>query len=191
MTAASFSVNVTVVSGTNPTLDVAIELSWNTTSWVRVYEFERITAVGNVQCPILVLPGQQVRYVRTVGGTAPSFTMSLSRIVRHVEGEPNYQFFSRTVDPNAVNSVTTPYFVQGSSKLTVMVSSAAATTPGEFVLEVSPDGLSWGQVGAPIASTANANTVLTVDVVAKFARVRTSTAGSGQTLNFVSINGNR
>lgn len=191
VTAASFSVNVTAVSGTTPTLDVAIELSWNTTSWVRVYEFERITASGNFQTPILLLPGQQVRYVRTVGGTSPSFTMSLTRVVRQVEGEPNYQFIDRTIAPNSISSTTPTYFIQGTGLLSVMISSGTATTPAVFTVDVSPDGTNWAPIGATMTPAANTAAVQAIQVVAKFARVRVSTAGSGQTLNLISINGNR
>ena len=48
-TGVAYTVNipVTVVGGTNPTLDVAIEESDdNGTNWRRVYEFPRITATG-------------------------------------------------------------------------------------------------------------------------------------------------
>lgn len=74
-------VPVTVVSGTNPTLDIGIEESDDSgTNWVRVYDFPRITATGMYRSPPILFRGNRIRYVQTVAGTTPSFTRSVSRL---------------------------------------------------------------------------------------------------------------
>lgn len=186
-TGSSFSVNVTLVSGTNPTLDVRVECSLNTTTWFTIYEFERVTAAANLHSPTIAVPCQQVRYVRTISGTTPSFTMSITRLTRSVEGIAAYQYFNRTIDPETLDSATSAYWVQGATIISVYVSSAAATTAASVVLEVSTDGASWAVVGSPVASVASKTVSFTNTVAAKWARLRIDTPGSGQTFNYVAI----
>lgn len=74
---------VTVVSGTTPTMVVAIEESDDTgTNWYNRYTFPTISATGIYRSPILKLRGNRVRYVQTIAGTTPSFTRAISRLQR-------------------------------------------------------------------------------------------------------------
>ena len=185
---AAFSVNITAVTGTNPTLDVVIQCSVNTTTWHDIYHFERATASTTLIMPNLELPCAQIRYVRTVGGSSPSFTMSLTRWSKNINGDEHRNFFDRTIVANTLNSATPSVWVEGTNAITAIVSSAAATTAASFQMEVSADGTNWATIGTAVASVANTTTmVFNGPVVTKFARVRVSAAGSGQTLNYVSI----
>ena len=185
---AAFAVNITAVTGTNPTLDVVIQCSVNTTTWHDIYHFERATASTTLIMPNLELPCAQIRYVRTVGGSSPSFTMSLTRWSKNINGDEHRNFFDRTIVANTLNSATPSFWVEGTDAITAIVSSAAATTAASFQMEVSADGTNWATIGTAVASVANTTTVLfNGPVVTKFARVRVSAAGSGQTLNYVSV----
>ena len=185
---AAFAVNITAVTGTNPTLDVVIQCSVNTTTWHDIYHFERATASTTLIMPNLELPCAQIRYVRTVGGSSPSFTMSLTRWSKNINGDEHRNFFDRTIVANTINSATPSFWVEGTDAITAIVSSAAATTAASFQMEVSADGTNFATIGTAVASVANTTTVVfNGPVVTKFARVRVSAAGSGQTLNYVSI----
>ena len=185
---AAFSVNITAVTGTNPTLDVVIQCSVNTTTWQDIYHFERATASTTLITPNIGLPCAQIRYVRTVGGSSPSFTMSLTRWSKNINGGEHKNFFDRTIVANTLNSATPSLWVEGTDAITAIVSSAAATTAASFQMEVSADGTNWATIGTAVASVANATTIVfNGPVVTKFARVRVSAAGSGQTLNYISI----
>ncbi len=70
---------VTAVSGTTPTLDCVVQDSING-SWVDLYTFPRVTGPTTIQSPPLAMRGTALRYVQTVGGTAPSFTRAISRV---------------------------------------------------------------------------------------------------------------
>ena len=185
---AAFAVNITAVTGTNPTLDVVIQCSVNTTTWHDIYHFERATASTTLIMPNLELPCAQIRYVRTVGGSSPSFTMSLTRWSKNINGDEHRNFFDRTIVANTINSATPSFWVEGTDAITAIVSSAAATTAASFQMEVSADGTNFATIGTAVASVANTTTIVfNGPVVTKFARVRVSAAGSGQTLNYVSI----
>ena len=185
---AAFAVSITAVTGTNPTLDVVIQCSVNTTTWHDIYHFERATANATLITPNIELPCAQIRYVRTVGGSSPSFTMSLTRWSKNTNGDEHKNFFDRTIVANTLNSASPSVWVEGTDAITAIVSSAAATTAASFQMEVSADGTNWATIGTATASVANTTTVVfNGPVVTKFARVRVSAAGSGQTLNFVSI----
>lgn len=184
---AVFAVNVTAVSGT-PTMDVVIQCSVNTTTWQDIYHFERVTGTTTLITPMLDIPCAQIRYVRTIGGGTPSVTMSLTRWSKQTSGDEHRAYFDRTIAPNTLNSATPSYWVEGSNYISAIVSSGAATTPASFQVEISADGTNWAAIGTATASAANTTTVVFGNfAVAKFARVRVTAAGTGQTLNYVSL----
>ncbi len=189
---ASFGVSITAATGTNLTLDIVIQCQVTTgaTEWFDIYHFERATAVGFLQSPNLNIPCQNIRYVRTVAGTTPSFTMSLVRMSRQTTRTNTRAFFNRTIDLNTLNSVTSSYVIQSCDAITIGVSVGAATTPAQLQVEVSPDGSNWFAFGTPVTATASTNTLILNDPIeTKFVRVRVSTAGSGAVLNYISIQG--
>ena len=187
-----FNVIVTATSGTGQTLDVVVQESDDSgTNWYDVYHFPRITAVGQYRSPLIPLTGNRVRYVRTVAGTTPSFTMSLNRIQSQTSNAVQRQFFDRALVINTLNSVTPSYFVEGCADLNVLVSMGAVTTTAPVLaLEVSPDNATWVQVGADITTAASTNNLLQVTgALGRFARIRVKTAGSGATLGFLMVKG--
>ena len=186
-----FNVIATAVSGTNPTLDVVVQESDDTgTNWYDVYHFPRITAIGQYRSPLIPLTGNRIRYVRTVGGTSPSFTHAVNRQQSNSSQPLHRQFFDRTLVVNTINSVTPSFFVEGCSDLNVMVSMGAVTTTAPvLVLEVSPDNANWVQIGADITTAANTNNLLAAAALGRFARIRVKTAGSGATLGFLMVKG--
>jgi hypothetical protein len=189
--ANSFSVIVTAVSGTSPTLDIGIEESVDGgTNWVRIYDFQRITANGAYNSPMIRGTwGTRYRYVQTVGGTTPSFTRAINRIMHTQPGEIHKQFFDRTINPNTLNSVTPTYFVDGCNFLQVVHSMGAiTTTPPVMQLIGSEDGVNWYAIGATFNTAANSTFAVVVkDMLPKFVRVQVTTAGAGATLNYVSL----
>lgn len=75
------TVNVSSVSGTNPTLTVSVQTADANANWFTVASTVSITSTGGYILPIG--PGlinnypvmNSVRFVTTVGGTSPSFTI--------------------------------------------------------------------------------------------------------------------
>ena len=187
----TFNVVVTAVSGTTPTLDVAIEESPdNGTNWIRIYEFPRITAAGSYVSPkIRATYGTRFRYVRTVAGTTPSFTMAINRIQWSTPGELTRQWFDRSIAVNTLNSTTPVYTVDGANFFHIVTNMGAITTTAPaFTIQGSEDGTNWYNMGANITTTANSTAVTILkDFAPKFLRLVTSTAGSGATLGYISV----
>jgi hypothetical protein len=187
-----FNVIVTAVSGTNPTLDVVVQESDDSgVNWYDTYHFPRITATGQYRSPLIPLTGNRIRYVRTVGGTTPSFTNAVNRNQSHTSNPVQRQFFDRTVVPNTLNSASPAFFTEGCVDLVVMVNMGAITTTAPvFALQVSVDNTNWVQLGADITTVANTTSILQVsNAQARFSRLLVKTAGSGATLGYVMVKG--
>lgn len=75
--------DVTVVSGTSPTLDVKIQTrDGSSDSWVDVTPaFTQATGVTSERKRITGL-GKQYRFVATIGGTSPNFTFALTGVAK-------------------------------------------------------------------------------------------------------------
>jgi hypothetical protein len=186
----TFNVVVTAVTGTTPTMDVAIEESPdNGTNWIRVYEFPRITANGSYVSPKLrATYGTRFRYVRTLGGATPSFTMSLNRTMWSTPGELTRQWFDRSIVLTTLNSATPVYNVDGANLFQIVTNLGAATTAPVLQLQGSEDGTNWYALGATFTPVANSTIVNVVkDFVPKFARVIVATAGTAVTPGYISL----
>lgn len=186
-----FNIIVTAVTGTNPTLDVVVQESDDVgTNWYDVYHFPRITAIGQYRSPLIPLTGNRIRYVQTVTGTTPSFTRSINRLQSQTFLPLQRQFIDRTIAPNTLNSVTPTFFTEGTRAINIVVSMGATTISPTLAYEGSADGAAWYSVTPDTTPAANTNVTINVDnVLARFFRVRVSSAGTGATLNYVMVKG--
>lgn len=182
---------VIAVTGTTPTLDIRIEESFDGgTNWVTLYEMQRITAIGSYNTPILRASGRHIRYVRTITGTSPSFTMAIVRnVLPFMPSEPQKRLMDRTIAPNTLNSTTPALFQGAANNVQLVVNMGAITTTApQFQIEGSEDGANWYAIGTPLLAVASSTVQSTVQSLSvTFVRVRVSTAGSGATLGYVSI----
>lgn len=186
----TFNIAVTAVSGTTPTMDIAIEESPDSgTNWIRVYEFPRITATGSYVSPKLrATYGTRFRYVRTIAGTTPSFTMSLTRIQWSTPGELTRQFFDRSISLTTLGSTTPVYITDGCTFLMTTVNLGAATTAPVLQLQGSEDSTTWYNIGSTFTPVANSTTVTyQTNVLPKFARINVATAGAAVTMGYVGL----
>ena len=186
-------VPVTAVSGTTPTYDLSVEESDdNGTNWFKVYDFPRITTTGIYRSPRLVTRGTRVRYVQTLTGTTPSFTRAISRIQMSGEADRRVsQLIDRTISLTTLNSTTPSLNVQGAYNIQLAINIGAATTPPSIQLQGSEDnGLTWYNIGSPLAAVASSTVQLTVSPVnAQLVRGNVSSAGTGVTAGYVLVKG--
>jgi len=182
---------VTVASGTNPTLDIRIEESFDSgTNWVTLYEFQRITATGHYFSPVLKSVGRNIRYVQTISGTTPSFTRSITRnILPFQNAEPQKRIIDRSIVLTTLNSVTPTLFQGAGNNVQLIVNVGAITTTApDIQLEGSEDNSNWYAVGTPLTAVASSTVQLTVNNLSStFLRARVSTAGVGVTAGYVAI----
>lgn len=190
--AAAFQLvcQVTAVSGTNPTLDLRIEVTDDNTNWYVLYDLPRITAIGIYRTPELRTDARTYRLVHTVTGTSPSFTRGVTRNnLPFQQPEPRCQIFDRTVVLTTVGSTTQTMYCDGPADLQLWVSIGAATTPPSLQLQSSEDnGATWVSIGNPLAAVANSTvrTLLTAEY-ARHVRAIVTSAGVGVTANYVLI----
>ena len=180
-----FVVSVTAVSGTGPTLDVAVqESSDDGTNWFDIYHFPRITAAGHYRSPSILQQGTRTRFVQTVGGTTPSFTRSLGRVRSNKVTTYIRSFIDRAIAPNTLNSTTASFDVEGCSRVQLMIRMAAITTTAPaFKLQGSNDNSNWYDIGTAVTAVANAIVTIQADaILPSNIRAIVSTAGVGAAL---------
>jgi hypothetical protein len=191
-TSYSVSIPVTAVSGTTPTLDVAIEESDDSgTNWFKVYDFPRITGTGIYRSPLIRMVGNRVRYVQTVAGTTPSFTRAINRLQNSNSSEAVRQLIDRSIVLTTLNSTTPSLDTRDAgnrAQLVVNVGAITTTAPALQMEGSDDNGASWYAIGTPLTAVASSTVQLTVvDINAALMRVRVSTAGSGVTAGYVMI----
>lgn len=77
----AIDIPVTVVTGTLPTMSVAVQESMDSgTNWFTVYTFPTIITTGSYSSPVMTMQGNRIRYVQTISGTSPSFTRAINRL---------------------------------------------------------------------------------------------------------------
>lgn len=131
---------------------------------------------------------RSLRYIRTVGGTSPSFTMSGNRThSSFYNSKPLINRVDRTIVLTTLSSTTPAFFVDGTEdlRLTIFVTSAT-TAPVVQVQQSDDEGVSWFNIGSAI--TAVAGTSVSTTVAKTWARhVRATTAGATVVGGWVAI----
>lgn len=186
------AIPVTVVSGTNPTLDIDVQESDDSgTNWFTVYSFPRITTTGIYRSPKLPLRGNRVRYVQTVGGTTPSFTRAINRLQSSDSVNSSIaQLIDRSIVLTTLNSVTPSLNTQNGTAVQLQINIGATTTAPQLQLEGSDDnGLTWYSIGTPLTAVASStvNFIATFPINSQLIRARVSTAGTSTIAGYVLI----
>lgn len=190
--AVTGTINVTVSSGTTPTLDVVLQESPNNgTTWVDVYHCERIVTTGVYLLPSVPLNGRR-RWAWTITGTTPSFTFSVTSTRGGMHPYPRaVQFFDRTAGLLAGTAATNgvSFNIFGCKTVTSFITIGAATTPASYKIQGSMDGVNWYDMSTVVAAVANSTVQVTSNtgVVARFGRVVVSAAATAQTGTVVGL----
>jgi hypothetical protein len=188
----AFQVGVTAVSGTNPTLDVVVQETFDGTNYYDIYHFPRITAIGQYRSPQIRTTGSGIRYVRTVGGTTPSFTNSVLRPVRQTSSDLFRNFFDRTLDPNTLGSTTATFFMDGCDQMQLAVTMNAGGKAPIINMQGSEDSSNWYDLPSmSITAAVGAVTQIMSSATAmpRFVRSIVATAGVGASLASVDMKG--
>jgi len=72
-------VNVTAVSGVNPTLDITVQVSYDNSTWHDHTDLRQIIKAGNYPESITEF-GKYVRLSYVIAGTNPSFTFQIKTL---------------------------------------------------------------------------------------------------------------
>ena len=133
------------------------------------------------------MAGTQIRYVRTVTGTTPSFTNSVVRFSRQTESETlGRRIFDRAIVPATGSSTSAALVCEGATWLQALVVLAAGGSNPSIQFQVSEDNANWANLGATVACTVGAATLIgPLTNVSRFARLIVTSAGAGSTLTYV------
>lgn len=194
-TECGFQMLITGVTGTNPTLDVVVQESDDYgTTWFDIYHFPRITATmaAPAHSPKIVLKGNRIRYVRTVGGTTPSFTCVINRIQGNSPtAVPQRRIFDRTMTSTqtlAANTASVLTYECKNFQLTIYAGAITTTAPAFKLVGSNDNGATWFDISTALTAVASSTVQLTVaNINAELVRATVSTAGSGATINAIEI----
>jgi hypothetical protein len=190
----NINIAVTAVSGTNPTLSVAVQESSDSGSnWFTVYTFPTITAIGSYNSPYLVQRGRILRYVQTITGTTPSFTRSISRDQSSQSNTPPYiNFLDFAIVPSTTNSTTASVFVENTNTYTAIVNQGAGGSGVTFALDGSDDNVNWVQSIATVVGVVGGATPQMMSysgAAFRFIRARVVTGVASTTISYISLIG--
>lgn len=156
-------VNITAVSGTNPTLDIDLESSDDGTNWQTIYTQTRATTASVVFNPGVQNPSLYYRFRWTISGTTPSFTFSVVSTLKTsaapgLYGRIRYSDISLTAD----NNVSSTFDGRGSTVVSLMMVRAAdGGNNGTVQIQASQNGLVWSSLTGNIGIGPNTITVQT------------------------------
>lgn len=168
-------------------MDIGIEESDDLgVNWYRIYDFPRITATGIARSPLLLMTGNRIRFVQTIGGTTPSFTRAINRQWHGCIATPSYrQIIDRAINVNSLNAVTGTLKTNGAKNVQLVVNMGAITTTApQFKIQGSDDnGATYYDISTALTAVASSTVQITVNNVnAELIRAIESTAGSGSTI---------
>jgi hypothetical protein len=188
----AFQVSVTAISGTNPAMDVIVQETFDGVNYVDIYHFARITAIGQYQSPQIRATGTGIRYIRTVSGTTPSITNSVTRPARQTSSDLFRNFLDRTINPNTLSSTTPTFLMDGCDQIQLCVAMNAGGTAPIIKAQGSEDGTNWFDLPS-MSITAAVGAVTQVMSSAtsmpRFVRSIVATAGVGSSLAYVDMKG--
>jgi hypothetical protein len=188
----AFQVGVTATSGTGQFMDVVVQETFDGTTYYDIYHFPRITAIGQYRSPQIRATGSGIRYVRTVGGTTPSFTNSVVRPVRQTSSDLFRNFFDRTIDPNTLGSTTATFFMDGCDQMQLAITMNAGGTAPIIKMQGSEDSLNWydlPSMSVTAAVGAVTQIMSSATSMPRFVRSIVATAGVGASLASVDMKG--
>jgi hypothetical protein len=188
----AFQVSVTAISGTNPAMDVVVQETFDGTNYYDIYHFARITAIGQYQSPQIRATGAGIRYVRTVSGTTPSITNSVTRPARQTSSDLFRNFLDRTINPNTLSSTTPTFLMDGCDQIQLTVVMNAGGTAPIIKMQGSEDGTNWFDLPSmSITAAVGAATQVMSNATSMPRSVRSivATAGVGSSLAYVDMKG--
>lgn len=188
-----YVVNLTALTGgTSPSIDFVLQESYdNGTTFVPIWHVQRLTATGAVTVPPIPVGGRR-RWNWVTTGAPTTATVTITAAKANISFPARRQFFDRTANAlnGTINATTSSYSITGCIVINARINIGAATTPGTYQIQVSDDNLNWSSVGTATAAVANSVITISVtDTVAQFARVICTSAGTGQTGNYIAIAG--
>ncbi len=180
-----FFINVSAVSGTNETLDLCLQETYNNgANFKDIWHVERITTSTTTRIvPALPISGAR-RWVWNIGGSSPSYTFTISPCQSFTSPSIKRKFFDRTsaVLTGTLNATTNSFDISGCTSICARINTGTiTTTAATYTIQLSDDNSLWSSVGTTTASVASSTVTITCPTVGHYIRLLVVSAGSGQT----------
>lgn len=189
-TTLSLEIDITAASGTNPTYDLAIQVSDGATNFITIYQTPRLTGTGFFITPPLMLGNISYRYVETIGGSTPSFTRSITSNRSFTPGVLYRNLVDRTIAPTTTNSATASLFVEGFSTVGMIVNQGTGGSSVIFALDGSDDNVNWENGIAIVAGIVGGTSPVSTSFgngVFRYIRARVVTGVASTTVSYVTL----
>lgn len=190
----TISIPVTVASGTGETMDVEIQESIDTgVNYVAIWDMPRISATGSYDTPTIYLRGNRIRYVQTIGGSSPSFTRAIGRMISQAACTATRQLIDRTINLASANSTTATLETEGIKSLRMEVNTTAISGTAVVTLQGSENfqtaSPTWVNIGQLSVSATGSFSMDFPGVSPQAVRAITTSAAGSVTLGYVLIKG--
>lgn len=148
----TFLLNITAVSGTSPTMQLALDYSEDGTVWSQILKTVRFTSSTNFRFQRISLSAKYYRYRWILAGTAPSFTFSVTTTLKAYQ-PPRNTVISEYSDLNlaSVGATSTIFTAADSRNISIMTIRAAdGGNNGQFRVQSSNDSFNWADTSGNI-----------------------------------------
>lgn len=169
----SYIVDVTAVSGTNPTLDIFEEGSEDGINWFQFTQTHRFTNTGQQRFQSLRLAAKFYRYRWIVGGTSPSFTFSIITTLKNYLpkrfGNKIQYGFDLT---QALNTPSETFSAADASNVSIILSRGTDTGGvAGYKIQVSNDESNWTDITSELKQAISTNLSLSSSGAYRFYRL--------------------
>lgn len=178
----NFYLDLTAVSGSNPTMDVFLEASDDASNWSAVVQTKRFTSTGSQRFPGLRFSGRYYRYRWVISGSSPSFTFSIvtgikSYLSRRFTNKIQYGF-DLTQATGTASETFTPADSPNVSLMTIRATDGGSNAA--YQVQVSNDDINWVSITGNIAQGSNSQNVSSYTGAYRFYRlILTSNSNPG------------
>jgi hypothetical protein len=171
-TILAFSLNITAVSGTNPTYDFKVQETHDNVTFYDVYHAPRFTTTGSLLTPHIRLSGNRYRLVETISGTTPSFTRTIISDRTIQSTNLRRSIIDRTINPASTNSVSPTLTALGASNVQMIVNQGSGGSAVVFAIDGSNDNSNWVQNLATVTGVVGGATPVSVQASGNYSFFR-------------------
>ena len=124
----SYQVEITSVSGTNPTIQIGVEISDDNSNWTEFTNTIRFTSMHVFRHQRLALGGRYYRFNWIISGSSPSFTFNIKTTLKSYLPKRNVSFTKyNDIDITTVGAVSTTFQAADCQNVTIVSERGSGT----------------------------------------------------------------
>lgn len=149
----SYIVTVSAVSGTAPKLQLHFQISDDQVFWTDVADTRKFTVSGSERFAALRAAGRYFRFTWNIEGTAPSFTFSISAVLKEYLPNPTRTLIRyQDIDLTSLGNTSSIYNAADTKNISFNVARDSVGLGTALVkVQASNDQVNWVDVSANIS----------------------------------------